>query len=214
VSVFQRLVERVDLRVPAYSSLRRTTTSAAILLALALATVACGSDDPEATTDPTESASVSATPTPTPTPTPTAEPLSAFEDRAPVKAARAWAVAKNKAINAGDKSMRALRPVATARGLAVTQKVAAGDLDHGYFLPGPDPFTPVNVRVRGAKATLSLCMLNSGWSVDRKTRKPVGKHKVGPVVFEMVRASGRWKFDNGFLGTGDCQGVEVQEVKW
>jgi len=198
------------------TSLPRTTSLAALVLTLGLSVSACGGDDAEASTDPTETASVSATPTPssTPTPTPAVEPLSAFEDRAPVKAARAWAAAKNEAINARDRSMSTVQPVATARGLDLTKRIAAGDLDNRYYMPGPDPFTPVNVQVRRNRATLNVCMLNFGWSVDRKTDKPVARRKVGPVLLEMVRESGRWKFDNGYTGTADCSGVTVAEVKW
>jgi hypothetical protein len=198
--------------VPTFPSLRRTPAAGVLLLALAIGVSACGGDDAEASTDPTETAAASATPTPTPTPT--AEPLSPFEDRAPVKAARAWAVAKNEAINDKDRSMRAVRPVATDRGLSLTQRLAAGDLDNRYYMPGPDPFTPVNVQVRGNRAKLSVCMLNFGWSVDRKTDKPVNRRKVGPVLLELVRESGRWKFDNGYTGTADCSGVTVAEVEW
>jgi hypothetical protein len=209
-------VEKQEHHVPASPSPRRTSALGAVLVVLALTASACGGDDADASDEPTRSSSASATATPstTPTPTPTETPLSPFEDRAPVKAARAWAEAQAQAINAGDRAMRAVEKVATAQGLAATKAVSKGDLDHGYQLPGPAPFTPINVQIRGGHARLNLCMLDLGWSVDPKTGKRVGPHKVEPVVFEMVREGGQWKFDSGSLGTGDCGSVKVVEVTW
>ncbi|HET6166187.1 MAG TPA: hypothetical protein VFE07_05120 [Marmoricola sp.] len=195
-------------------SIRRTTSTGAILLALALGAGACGgSDDPKTTTDdPTSSTSV--TPTPTPTPTPTAAPLSPFEDKAPVKALRTWFTAAAKAVNDRERSYASVVPLVTSQGMSLTKTYTRDDMEHGYLLPGPEPFTPVSVRVRSGVAAISGCLLNRGWSVDRKTGKPVRKREVVAAVFEMRKVAGTWKFDRYYAGTADCAGVRVRGVRW
>ncbi|HEX2895513.1 MAG TPA: hypothetical protein VHO29_16040 [Marmoricola sp.] len=202
-----------------FSSRLRTTSLGAVLLVLALAASACGGSKADATDKPTSKASVSASVTPTPTPTPTAspsaEPLSPFEDKAPVKAARAWAAAASKAVNDRDRSLAAVVPLTTAQGFAMTRDYfTKDDMVHGYVLPGPAPFTPVSVQVRGNVAKLSACLQNKGWSTDRKTGKKVNQRKVSPVVFEMRKVAGSWKFNSYYAGTADCGGVRVQGVRW
>ena len=199
-----------------FSSRLRTTSLVAVLVALALTASACGGSDAKAADQPSTPASTSASPTPTstPTPTPSAAPLSPFEGKAPVKAARAWAAAQAKAVNRGDRSMSSLAKVATAQGIQVSQKLGQGDIDHHYYLPGPPPFTPVSVQVTGGRARLNTCFWTFGWSVDRATKKRVNKRKIQPIVLEVVKTGGRWKFDNGYQGTGDCSGVTVKGVQW
>ena len=201
------------------SSRRRTTTLGAVLLAVALSASACGGSKADATDEPstTTSASPSVTPTPTPTasPTPTAEPLSPFEGKAPVQAARAFTAATARAVNDRDRSLAAVVPLTTAQGLSQTRDYyAKDDLAHGYLQPGPEPFTPVSVKVSGAIAKLNLCLQTQGWSRDRKTGKPVGRRTVEPMVFEMRKVGGAWKFDRYYTGTADCGGVTVRGVQW
>lgn len=192
---------------------RRTTLAGAILLALALVLSACGGDDGPVTTDyPTETAPTSTSPTPTPTPT--AAPLSPFEDRAPVKAARAWAVAMAKSVNARDKSLAAVAPLATSRGLDLSKDLAEEDIDANLFRPGPQPFTPVNVQITKRVARLNTCYLTYGWALDRKTQRPAEERKVEAIVLEMRRVGGQWKFEYGQQGTGDCKGVRITRVRW
>lgn len=190
--------------------------SAAVLVALALGVSACGGSDAKASDDPTTSTSVttSATPSPTPTPSPTAEPLSPFEDKAPVKAARAWDVAMAQSVNARDRSLAAVVPLATARGLALSKKLAEEDIAANVRRPGPQPWTPVNVQIKARVARLSTCYMTYGWAVDRKTGKPVEKRKVEPILLEMRRVGDQWKFEYGQQGTGDCSGVRITEVTW
>lgn len=199
-------------------SRRRTPALGAVLVALALTVSACGGDDAEASDKPTKAASTSAAPTPTstptPTPAPTATPLSAFEDRAPVKAARAWEVAMAQSVNARDRSLAAVAPLATARGLDLSKSLAHEDLAAKVLRPGPQPWTPVSVQIKGRVARLNTCYQTYGWAVDRKTRKPVEKRKVEAIVLEMRRVGAQWKFDYGEQGTGDCAGVHITGVKW
>jgi hypothetical protein len=132
-----------------------------------------------------------------------------------VKAARAWAAAASKAVNDRDRSLAAVKPLTTSQGFAMTRDYfTKDDLDHGYSLPGPAPFTPVSVQVRGTVAKLSACLQNKGWSVDPATGKKVNKRKVTPVVFQMRKVTGRWKFDSYYAGTADCGGVQVQGERW
>jgi len=195
---------------------RRTLLPAASLLTLALSVSACGGSDAKAADDPSPStsATTSASPTPTPTPTPTSEPLSPFEDQAPVKAARAFLAAVARAVNAGDRSMKSVAPLATPAGVGVIALTVKSDLDRPATLPGPQPFTPVNVRKHGALATISTCMKTEGWSLDAKTHKRWEKPKVSPILIDMRRVGGQWKFDNTAFGTGDCSGVKITEVRW
>lgn len=203
------------------SGTHRFRAPAAAILALLLATTlsACGGSDADATDKPTATASTSATPTPpptpSPTPTPTAEPLSPFEDKAPVKAARAVTAAIARAVNDRDRSLTAVAPLATAQGLSqIRGYFAKDDLAHGYLQPGPEPFTPVSVKVHGSMALLNICLQTKGWSRDRKTGKPIGRRTVAPIVFEMRKVPGAWKFDRYYAGTADCAGVEVRGVRW
>jgi hypothetical protein len=201
------------------SSRRRTTTLGALLVVLGLAVSACGGSKADAADEPTRSVSTSAapTPTPTPSPTPTAEPLSPFEGRPQVQALRAYFEAVGKAVNAGDKTLSSVAPLATAAGLDSTRGSVRGDLEHGYRWPGPEPFTPTAVRSSHGSATVSTCMLSTGWSVDAKTGKTVGGPKVRsvkPILVNMKKSAGRWKVDAVLLGTGDCASVAIKEVRW
>lgn len=197
---------------------RRTTLAGAVVLALALGATACGGGgDPKTTDDPTQTATTSLSATPTPTPTPTVEPLSPFEDRPEVKALRAYFVAVGRAVNARDRDLSSIAAFVTPAGLAATRPAVAGDIEHGYLWPGPEPFTPVAVRSRKGKATVSTCLLTVGWSVDRKTGKQVFKpkeRKIGSVLFDMVRSRGAWKVDKVVFATGDCSSVKVKGVRW
>jgi hypothetical protein len=197
---------------------RRTPALAAVLVAVALVVSACGGGDADASDKPSPtSPTTSATPSPTPTPTPTEAPLSPFEDRPQVKALRAFFAAVGQAVNAGDRSLSTVAPLATPAGLESTHGSVVGDLEHGYHWPGPEPFTPTAVRSAHGSATVSTCMLSTGWSVDPATGKPVGGNKarsVKPIVIDMKKAGGRWKVDAVLLGAGDCGSVDIKEVRW
>jgi hypothetical protein len=194
-----------------------------VLLVLAVGVSACGGGgDPRTTGDPTATASSSSTtPTPTPTPTPTAaptaEPLSPFEDRPEVKALRAYFVALGRAINARDRDLGSMAAFATPAGVEATRSPVAGDIEHGYLWPGPEPFTPVAVRSKKGKATVSVCIVTIGWSVYRKTGRPVFKpkeRKVGSVIFDLVRSRGSWKVDGFVFDDGNCASVKIRRVRW
>ena len=200
------------------SSRRRTAALGAALVALALAVSACGGSKADATDEPSRtvspSTSVTPTPTPTPTPSPTAEPLSPFEGKAPVKATRAYIEAVGRSVNAGDKTLKAVRGIATPAGITSSLNVFHTDLAGGYHWPGPEPYTPTALRNAGNSATVSACMLITGWSVHPATGKTVGRRKVSPVLFEMKKVGGHWKFDAMYSGTGDCGSVKIPEVRW
>lgn len=201
-----------------FSSRLRTTSLGAVLLGLALVASACGGSkaDAHGAATPQSSVSASATPTPTPAPTPTAvaTPSSPFEGKAPVKATRAYIEAVGRSVNAGDKTLSGVRGLTTPAGLTSSLNVFHSDLAHGYHWPGPEPYTPTALRNAGNSATVSACMLIKGWSVHPATGKTVGRRKVTPVLFEMKKVGGRWKFDAMYSGTGDCGGVKITEVRW
>ena len=187
---------------------------AALLLGLAVALSACGADA-EVGNDPTAPASTTPAPPSSPAPTPTPmEPLSRFEDKAPVVAARAWEVALAKAVNARERSLASLVPLTTAHGMDLARYIAREDLAHGWLLPGPEPFTPVGLQVRGGVAKVDLCLQLSGWSVRPKTGKTVHKRKVAAAVYQFRKVEGAWKFDDYYAGTADCAGVDVRGVRW
>lgn len=167
----------------------------------------CGS-----TPAPASTPTVPAAPTST-SPMPTATPLSAFEDRAPVKVMRRWGVLVEQSINRRNATLSSLAPVTTRRGMAVFRTVFADDLAHGYRWPGPQPFTPTRVTVSGGTATVSACLELSGWSIDRRTGKQVHKRSVSPGVFVLVERGTSWKIDNAATGTFSCAKVKVREVR-
>jgi hypothetical protein len=193
------------------------TALAGVLAAVALVASGCGGSDAKADPKPSASESTTTSATPTPTPTPTEEPLSPFEDRPEVKALRAYFVAVARAVNDRDRDLSSIAAFATPAGVEATRSPVAGDIEHGYLWPGPEPFTPVAVRSRKGKATVSTCLVTVGWSVHRKTGKPVFKpkeRKVGSVHFDLVRSQGTWKVDGIVFGTGDCASVKITEVRW
>jgi hypothetical protein len=195
------------------SRLTRTSGAlAAVLMALSPVLVACGGDEePEAEPSPTEETTSA---TPSPSPTKTEEPLSEFEDEAPVKAARKWAALLGRGVNKGDDSMRTVAPWATPSGVDVSARFPAEDLENGYRWPGPQPFTPVRVSSKSGKATVLTCLQTKGWSVDPQTDEKVRSRKVEPAVIELVRRGQRWKVDGLYSGSADCQGVKVKGVTW
>jgi hypothetical protein len=197
------------------SRLTRTSGAlAAVLLALTPVLVACGGNgEPEAEPSPTEE-TTSASPTSSPSPTKTGQPLSEFEDRAPVKAARKWAALLGRGVNKGDDSMRTVAPWATPSGVDVSARFPAEDLENGNRWPGPQPFTPVRVSSKSGKARVVTCLQTKGWSVDPKTDEKVRARKIEPAVIELVRAGKRWKVAALYSGSADCQGVKVRGVKW
>ncbi|RNM14968.1 hypothetical protein [Nocardioides pocheonensis] len=201
------------------STRARATALCGILAALALLASACGGSDAQSSDGPSTTVSTSAAPTPTPSPTatPSEEPLSAFEGRPQVQALRAYFAAVGQAVNAGDRTLGTVAPLATAAGLESTRGAVKGDLEHGYHWPGPEPFTPTAVRSSRGSATVSTCMLSTGWSVDAKTGKTVGGRKarsVKPILVDLKKVAGTWKVDAILLGTGDCASVTIKEVRW
>ena len=199
------------------SSRRCATALAAVLVALGLATTACGGSsnaqaDPKPSPATTPSETTPATTTPTPTPAVT--PLSPFEDQPPVKAAREFFRLLAKAVNDRDRSLSSVSGSTTAHGLTTAKFFAHDDMTQGYMLPGPEPFTPLSVQTSGGVAKINTCLLFSGWSLDPKTGTVVGKRDVGPAVIVVRKAGGAWKFDDYYDGTGDCHGVKVPGVRW
>jgi hypothetical protein len=198
-----------------HSPIHRATAAAVLLVALGLVTAACGGgNDARAETTATPSSTPTESPTVVATPTPSATPLSPFEDQPPVKAARQFFELLAQAVNHQERSLASVSAATTTQGLKNAKFFAHGDLAKGYTLPGPEPFTPLNVQTTGGVAKVNTCFLFSGWSVDPRTGKVVGKRDVSPAVIVMRKVGGAWKFDDYYDGTGDCHGVRVDEVRW
>jgi hypothetical protein len=211
-------VEPMREPVPAPLTRRHRLALLAAPLAAALLLSGCGGsdDDPAPAPSPTPSPSASETATPTPSPTASDSPvaLSPFEDRAPVKAARAWAVALGKAVNAHDTSMQSLGSTVTSAGREASKQAVGDDLGDGYTWPGPQPFTPVHVGTQGKASSIDSCFLTRGWSVDPQTGDKVNARKVGPIQINLVKDGGKWKVDSALVGKADCSGVKVVGEKW
>ena len=200
--------------------MKRTVTAAAIGTLLLLSSTACGGADasagprPEGATSavPSESPSETTSPTPSEDPTPEAPPLSRFEDRAPVKAARVWTAAFGRAVNARQRSLGKAIPYMTDHGQHVIPGYVAED--YGRYYPGPNPFTPVGVRVRGNKATVPVCWESSGWAQNRKTKMPAVRRHIDPANIFLRKQGGHWLVDDLLLRQGSCDQVPVKGVAW
>ncbi len=194
------------------TQLRRT---AAVLLAtgLSLGLAGCGGSEPAATapSKKTTSATPSESPTPSPSATPTKRPLSRFEGKPAVKAARSWAAGVGKAINNDNKSMGGAAPYST--GDAARFYPIFRD-EFGLHYPGPLPFTPVGVRVSGATATVPSCVWGGGWGLKPSTNLPVEGRKIYPVDLIFKKAGSSWKLDVFQGRSGSCSDVPVKGVAW
>jgi hypothetical protein len=139
-------------------------------------------------------------------------PQSRFESRPQVKVVRQWAVAYANAVNAKDRSLRALRPYSTAAGMRVFPQ--AGAEDYGTYFPGPQPITPTRVTATGARSVVTGCLLSDGWGQNRKTGKPASKHNVVPVDVILKKRKGHWKVDQLYDGSNNCAHVKVPGFEW
>jgi hypothetical protein len=198
---------------------KRTVTAAAIG-GLLLLTCGCGGGDASAGPRPegdTTSVATSASPTPSPSPTekatPEAPPLSRFEDRAPVRVARAFSAAVARAINHRQRGLGMAASYMTRHGQHVMPGYAAED--YGRYLPGPNPFTPVGVEVHGKRATIPVCWESGGWAQDRKTKLPAEHRTVDPAKITLRKVGGTWKVDDLLWRKGgSCAQVPVKGVAW
>lgn len=197
-------------------------TAVAALVGAGLMTVsACGGGDSAAGQQPvgaTTSAAVSEEPSPSESPTPSesatpeAPPLSRFEDRGPVRAARAWSAAMGRAINARQRGLGKAIPYMTAAGQQRISGYAAED--YGRYYPGPNPFTPVGVRVHGKRAQIPMCWQAQGWAQDRRTKMPATRREIHPALMLLRKEGGRWKVDDVVARDGDCSQVPVKGRGW
>lgn len=187
--------------------------------ALAFVLAGCGGFAPATTKQATTSAPPAAAPASSnapaaAAPSAPAPSLSKFENRPPVIAARAFEAALGRATNTGDRSLRVVRRYATDRGLYAAKWSAKADFNHGWHVPGPEPFTPVAVRTHGDASEIDLCMLAFGWSISPKSGKVTTRRKVLGYTYQMKRDANRWKFDWYKMGTFNCKGVPITEVRW
>ena len=200
-------------RTPAARS-RRLSTAALVAALAAASLTACGGDDKAAQDQPVEATSVSPSATtssaaPTPTPTPTQRPLSRFEDEPTVKVARKLARAAALSVNKGDRSMNRIRPFVTDAGLSNFRRYF--DEDFGRLFPGPLPFTPVGVRdLGGGRAEVPMCVWLDGFTVDKKSKAPVKARNVVAGKFTLVRQGGGWRVDAMIGENRSCDKTAVK----
>ncbi|HET6563475.1 MAG TPA: hypothetical protein VFG72_16520 [Marmoricola sp.] len=192
--------------------------SATALVVVSTLLAGCGSSDRTTADAPAEPASTpsaapsSEPPSPTPKGEPTMKPLSRFEDEAPVKVARKWAVAFATAVNDHDQELRAIAPLTTAEGL--DRMVGYGAEDAGLFYPGPLPFTPVGVRAQGDSAEVPMCLWAEGFALDRKTKLPPKPRQIGEVALTLKKQGSAWRVDNLVADDVDCSRVDVKGRGW
>jgi hypothetical protein len=232
VSVFRDLGERVDLprdrmrpravssaaekqepRVTPSPSRRRASSLGAVLVTVALSVSACGGDDAEASDKPTRPAATSATPTPDPTQSAAPTPASPFEDRAEVRALRGWADAVTLDVNARERDFPSAQrfEVDTDKVRADVEATFQHEFDKYY--PGPVPFTPISVKGKGRRSTVTACTVGAGFALKRPGGPPAEKREVIPIVFTMAKQKGSWLLAGILLGKADCGGVRIEEVQ-
>lgn len=206
----------------------RGVLASALAVALSAGLAGCTDDEAEpvsgAATSPSADASTtgpaepspgessSETPETKPSASPTTRPLSRFEDKAPVKATRAFAVGIGRAVNKGDGQLRGMSRLLTANGLAVLPDGAAEDA--GLYYPGPLPFTPLRVKTDGRRSTVVACVMGDGWAQDRASKLPARALNIIPIEFRLVKVDGRWKIDDAVPTGQDCRSVNVKGVPW
>lgn len=200
---------------PLTASSSRRTLAALVAAPVAAALLLSGcSGDAEPAPAATPTATPSETVTPTSTPTPSATPLSSFEDRPQVKVIRRWAAAAAADLSNSDREMTASRVFLTEGAVPRFRKDVMGeDFDKDY--PGPIPFTPVAVKVKGKSAQVFACLQAEGWGLNRKTGRPAEKRRIMGAEFDLVQSKGHWTIDHLYDVTGsvDCKGVKVEGVR-
>lgn len=201
----------------------RGLAGAALTGALLVGLSACSDDDPAGALDPvspttavptaTASPTASATATPTTTPSPTAPVLSRFEADPAVQGLRAYFRGSALALNAKNAALPAYVASTTAR---QRQRFPTQLRSNQGYLPGPAPMTPLAVRATSATSkAITGCILDSGWTLDRKGGTPLRSRAVLATEVSMVRQAGVWKVD-GFAETDrvSCSGVRPVEVRF
>jgi hypothetical protein len=194
----------------------RHATALLLVTGLGLGVAGCGGSD-AAAKDPVSESPSSSTPSATesstaPSPTPTAKPLSRFEGQPQVKVMRKWAVAYGKAINANDHSFRGVARFSTSSAMKDLPTQSAEDA--GTYFPGPQPFTPVRVRVAGGTAVVSSCLWSDGWGLNPKTKLPARKRNIIPADLVFKKQAGLWKLDAVNAGKTNCSQVPVKGIPW
>lgn len=128
-----------------------------------------------------------------------------------MKVVRSWLAGIGRSINARDRSMAATAPYATGDPARFESYVHD---EFGLFYPGPLPFTPVAVRVKGASAAVPGCLQQAGWGQKRATKLPAEKRAIQAVTVRLVKAGSRWRVDRAETRSGSCSGVSVKGVAW
>ncbi len=157
----------------------------------------------------TPSTSASAT---SPSPTPT-RALSPFEQDPAVKAIRAWAAQAGRTVNKGRYDDAALNALMTNYFRKGMKAVLGGEVRFRY--PGPIPFTPTSVKVTdSSNRDVHICVVASGFSLNRKTGRPAQKHTVLPFDSGAAEVNGKWLVSQFRSAKFSCTGVRIQEVKF
>lgn len=181
----------------------------------ALLTAACGEDSPSAlpispTATSAGSATASASPSPStsPSPSPSPTPLSPFEADPAVIALRTFSLQSALAVNAGDLGLPALDAVSTPKRQAGSRRAFASDL--GGYVPGPFPFTPLDVQVVSpTERRIPLCVLE-GWTLVAPGGTPREPRSIEPGLAAVTLVDATWKVDSILVDeTVSCTGVTV-----
>jgi len=182
-----------------------------------LLTTACGEDSPSAqplapTATSAGSATASASPSPStspsPSPSPSPAPLSPFEADPAVIALRTFTLQSALAVNAGDLGLPGLDAVSTPNRQAESRRSFASDL--GGYVPGPFPFTPLDVQVVSpTERRIPLCALE-GWTLVAPGGTPREPRSIEPGLATVTLVDTTWKVDSVVVGeTNSCMNVTV-----
>lgn len=130
-----------------------------------------------------------------------------LEASGPVKAARAWAAAVAKEVNARSSSHAPTRAVTTARGAKRLPRTYADD--YGLRYPGPLPFTPLSVQVSDGVARVPACVQTGGWATGADGMSAQG-NQLTASTFVLRRVRGDWRLDRITGRPDSCEGVTVK----
>lgn len=170
--------------------------------------------------DPSSSSSQGATPSPSssgnaeeasPTPAGPAaweRPATRFDKDPAVQGLYAFYAAVSEAVNAQNLELPALVQASSSQQQEYNQALRE---EFGAVAPGPVPVVALGVRVADADTRIvTYCVINNGWTVNKKTGKPRAAREVIAARGNMQRAGSRWVLDGGELAAERlCEGVDL-----
>lgn len=192
----------------------RGTLGVATLTAALVLTGCADEPAPVEPLTPSGSASSSPTESSSPSPSPSVSlPLSPLEDDPGVQALRRFYEGFARAVDGWDFTVPELTENAGPELVAALPERAA--VEEGRTVPGPVPFTPVELTADAAdRKVISYCVVDDGWTRAAGSDVPAAAKTVVPLSAVVVQAQGRWTVTELVLPSDqlDCSAVTIQEV--